>query len=350
MRRVGPAPKATLNAVGAPPVGAGRLAAVADAHDRRLVPVGLALSLLALAWSISSYAATSSYEMINSALFACWVTAWLAAITIGIRTLGVADVVRVWLVGYFLVPLAVWVIGQGTGWALGVDSGAQRAVLVPVLEETAKLAPVALFLRPLRRRWTWPGLSDLAILGFTSGAAFAFREDAIRVRLAADGFDDGPWSWLFPTSVHIEERLVLGHGLWTMTAAIGLGIAATYRRAWAWAIGVALLSVAVLDHAAANTRGDAADRWAAFLANGTLPAAVAFLALIGAVAHDGLVLRSVRRLDDRYRLEPLVGDDPLRRLRRRRLLNGGHLHSHRTRRLGRTLGDRSSLLVRLDRL
>ncbi len=334
-------------ATGAAPIrrGVGR---VLDAHERRLVPIGLVLSLPFLAWSIVGYAGTSSYEMTNSALFHGWVVVWLGLATIAVRSVGMADTVRVWLFGYFLVPLLVWLIGQGTGWVLGADSGPQRAVVVPLLEESAKLLPVLLFLGPLRRRWTWPGLSDLALLGFASGAAFAFREDAIRVRLAADGFDDGPWSWLFPTSVHIDERLILGHGLWTLLAAVGLGLAATYRRWWSWTVGGVIFLVPVVDHAAANTRGDAGERWASILAEGTLPAAIVVFVLVGALAHDGLALRAVRRTDDRYRLPPLLGGNVWRGLQRRRLLNGGHAHSRRTRRLGRSLGDRSSIVARLD--
>ena len=309
----------------------------------RLVGVGIGVAGLFV-----SLALLGGDGIADSVAFHAYVLAGIAIMTIALRSVGLIAAIRAALLSYFLVAAVVWYLGNGAE-RLFEDSALQRSYLVPVLEETAKLLPVALFLGPLRDRLTWPGLTDLALLGFASGAGFAIHEDALRERVAADGFTWDGWSIVFPTSVHIDDRLVVGHGAWTLLAAVGLGVAWTHRRTWAWALGGVAIGVAIVDHGAVNARGDAYDDLARLLGDGRLVAAAVAAAVIGAVIHDAVVLGRTRRLDDRYqlpRLRPAVD----RQLAFRRLLNGAHHDSARTVRLGRTLGDRRPIVARLDDL
>jgi RsiW-degrading membrane proteinase PrsW (M82 family) len=97
-----------------------------------------------------------------------------------------------------------------------------RQFVVPILEESLKLAPVVFILWRHRasRLWTM-GASDIMLMGAASGAGFGLVEEAyfhhhLGPTLALD--------W-FPLTRINGATLTVGHGSWTALAAATLGLA-----------------------------------------------------------------------------------------------------------------------------
>jgi RsiW-degrading membrane proteinase PrsW (M82 family) len=330
-----------------------------ESRRRAVALLGVVLGFAALVGTLTAVPGDVDVgALLTGLLFDGWLLLWLGAVTVGLRSLGLLDVARAWLLGWFVAYVVAYTLGTGAGWVFGADTGVQRVVIVPVVEELAKLLPVLAVVTWLRRRHVWPTLSDVLLVGLAAGAAFGAREDVIRDRVAASGFG-GVWGTLFPSTIHGEGVVVLTHPGWTAVAAVGVGLALLHRRPWAWLTGGALVALSVLDHAAQNARGDAGDRLVALLANGRIPAAALVLAILVAIVHDVVVLRATARADT------VTTGVPLSRVARlaataprlaadamtyRRLRVGGHLDSWRTRRHGRPLGDRSGLVGRLRAL
>jgi len=154
----------------------------------------------------------------------------------------------------------------------------------PLIEECAKLAPLLLLwllVRSPRRQW---GGTDLVLAGAALGAGFGLAEQLLRFATHAGQavhLDTGGWAFpAGPASVSVPGvARALGswlpagvatgglpdaagsldlHLMWSAVA--GLGLALALRRgadARLRLAGLALIALAVADHAAANTQGTA---------------------------------------------------------------------------------------------
>ena len=323
-----------------------------DRGNRGALALGVGLGVIAVAVSLIGRAGGNWAIIGDHLVFHGWVLLWIMVAGAFGRSFGVLEIARFWLFGYFLVAFVVLAIGEAGEAALGDDRELQVALVVPVLEETAKLLPLVVFFAVLRRRLTLPTLTDVVLGAFAIGAGFAFREDVVRERIAADGFDGSFWGVALPSALYEDPRLVVAHGGWTVVAAIGIGLVVLYRRWWSWAVAGVGWLLAVTDHAAVNSIGDLSDELDAITLDGDLLGGAFVLAVGGAIVHDAVVARRLARLDDRFagwdRNASHTVASLVHALARRRLLTGARLHAWRDLRRGRAR-DRTELLARLDR-
>ncbi len=180
-----------------------------------------------------------------------WTVALLMLATIRTRAMPARKLLRYWLMGTMLVTSIVhYLAGPLADLFAGSD---QTVMIVPWLEELAKVAPVAALLGT--RRWSPVrlGLSDLVVIGFVLGYGFRFTEDALWDRARGGGFS-GLWGWIVPDAVPVGGgHVVVGHATWTALAAVGLGlIVLHWRKPWLAAAGGVFFVVPILDHMRAN--------------------------------------------------------------------------------------------------
>lgn len=165
---------------------------------------------------------------------------------------------------------------------IGIDtsSGAGNWALVPVLEESLKLAPVAaVWWLHRRRTGLAPNPSDLLMLGCFAGAGFALAENALLVRdnagIARDmarqyGPHLGPF-YLVPGAWGAAGYV--GHAAATglVAASFGLGLALRrrLRDSW-WMVPAAGFGWIVLEHMLTNLYVGTGSSAALMLGNGRL--------------------------------------------------------------------------------
>lgn len=335
--------------------------AVHDPRYRWWQRAALAFSLLLVLVAVSRIPGMDWGQRLRHGWYHAWVAGWFLLVSYRVRTVGVREVVRFWLWGFFPVALVAYALSEPLEGLL--SGNVQTALWVPLVEELVKVAPlllVSLFLRPRHRHAT---LSDFWLLGFALGSGFGFHEDALYVRLASSGFADGLEGTLFPTFLR-GSQYVVTHGGWTALAGVGVGIALLHRRrVWALPVGATLVAVAVLDHAAVNWRGGGSELVRSLAADGQLAASLLLLTAMGAVAHDVAVLRWANERDAMFP-QPLARDDvqvllagtPAERLGRlawrqryRRFRNAVFVDLYRVRSRGATAGDRSEVQGHLRR-
>lgn len=326
--------------------------ALDDRSNDRALAFGVGLGIAFVLVSFVGRAGGNWENIADHLLFHGWVLLWLMAVGWTVRSLGPLELARFWLFGYFAVAFVVLAIGEATEAQLGEDRELQIALLVPVLEETAKLLPIVLYLVALRPSLTLPTLTDIVAGGFAVGAGFAFREDLVRERVAADGFDTSFWGVAFPTTLYEGPRFIVAHGGWTIVAAVGIGLIVIHRRWWAYLVALVGWLLAIADHAAVNALGDAQDELDALTLDGNLLAGALVVVVVGALIHDAVIMRRAARLDDRFDSWELHGEPTVASvraaLRRRRLLTGARMHAWRDQTRGR-VRDRTAMVSRLER-
>jgi len=185
-----------------------------------------------------------------------------------------------------------------------------RQFLVPFMEETLKLAPVAFILWRQRNAQLWTlGASDVLLMAAASGAGFGLVEDAY-IRMHNGGWQS-PVEWL-PLAHVYGDHLSVGHGTWTSIAGATLGLALLWRRGgraryvlaaggWFWAF---------LDHSANNysvaRSGPSVDLLQAINGHGYFSVAFFFAAVVVVVAADLYVVHGTLPLNlqsaSRFRL------------------------------------------------
>lgn len=297
-------------------------------------------------------------QLFGHARLHLWVTAWLLLATIASRTTSWREAVRFWVVGLFPVVLVVFLVTESTEAIIGLR-GFQTGFVVPLVEEVLKVVPLVLWVVVSMRRRVTPSISDLMVLGYAVGAGFAFHEDALWSRLAADGFGGAPWGLLFPTFLH-ESRFVVTHSGWTMLAGIGVGIWAVHRsHSWAWVLGTAFVALAVVDHAYANARGAMTAVLSILTFDGRLAGWLLLVGVPAVIAHDILILRwagarsnrfpAPRFVDDLQQAAQLRTPVDLQRLlarqRYRRARSAAFIDLYRVRSRGVSAGDRRGVIA-----
>lgn len=329
------------------------LAPMTDVEHREVALAGTGLGAV-IAGFVAHDLTGGDWNLIGTHLtFDLWLPVWLGLITIGLRGVGILRVARAWLLGFFGSTALAYGLYTAATWAFELSDDLRSAVVVPAIEEATKLLPLVLLLTVWRGRLRWPTATDVTLVGFAAGAAFGFREDLIRDRVAADGFVGG-WGALFPTTLTDDAgRVLLTHGGWTMVAGLGLWWAFTYRSVSAWLGGSLAVSLSVVDHGTANV----ASYWPPIiedtLRSQPVAPGVMVVAIAGALVHDTVVLAVTDRKDG---ITPSMPASVIARcavaregsadaaLRYRRRRNAAHVHSWRTIRQGRALGDRRAVI------
>lgn len=238
-----------------------------------------------------------------------WFVALVTTVTVGTRTL-------TWRAAWYGVSLGIGLAAPAmvaVGWMLaraGLDVSESEVgswLIVPVIEEAVKLAPVAVmaWLHTRRSRLTL-NPSDWLLAGCAVGAGFAMVENAELVRHNPAVLRDmaeqyGP-SWLVPGAWGAAG--FVGHAAATGAVAGGIGVWSALRRMTSsgavavWMPGAALCAPAVwitLEHVLANlyvnTGGDAA----LLLGNGRLTPWLLVLMVAGIIVLDAGRLTRVLR-------------------------------------------------------
>lgn len=272
--------------------------------------IRLLLSALPLAVSLVWLFADAPSAFLREA----WFVVLLTGATLLTRTI-------TWRGAVFALSLGIGVAAPlmvALGWLLaraGLDVSESELgswLVVPIIEEVVKLAPVILmaFLHRRRSRITF-NPSDWLLAGCAVGAGFAMVENAELVqhspgvlRNMAEQY--GP-SWLVPGAWGAAG--FVGHAAATGLAAAGIGAWAVLsrmtaaRRTPAWAPWLALVAPAAwvtLEHMLANYYVNTGSDWALSLGNGRLTPWLFLLVAAGLiavdVAHQRQVLRHSRTL------------------------------------------------------
>lgn len=340
------------------------LSAVRDPRYSALQRGLFALSLLLVLVAVVRLPGSVDWgQRLGHARYHLFVVGWFLLATYRLRTVGFREVVRLWVTGFFPVALVTFALAEPVERLIGTGNF-QTGLLVPVVEEVVKALPLLLWTtlaRPAQRHGT---LSDFWLLGFALGAGFSFHEDALYGRLVASGFDDGLYGTLFPIFL-TGSQFVITHAGWTALAGLGVGVFSLYRtRPWGMPVGLALLAVPIMDHAAVNWRGTGSELLRALVGDGRLGAVLLVVTAIGCVAHDAYTLRwadkrdrlfpSPRVRDDLTGFDSSVPETGIARLlwrqRYRRLRNAAFTDLYRVRSTGRSTGDRTTIRGQLEGL
>jgi RsiW-degrading membrane proteinase PrsW (M82 family) len=163
------------------------------------------------------------------------------------RTVSGRQLLSLCLIGGFMMGVALTVINA----VAPAPGTAARAFVVPVIEETCKVAPVLFLL------WRWRAsriftlaATDVLLMAAACGAGFGVVEDAyIRSRF---GWPDH-LAWL-PVTEITGGRIIAGHAIWTALAGLTIGLGLMLRRHTPLAVAVAASGffLSAFDHISNN--------------------------------------------------------------------------------------------------
>jgi RsiW-degrading membrane proteinase PrsW (M82 family) len=337
--------------------------ALVDPRLTRRHRIAAAVTALFVLWGVLGLGPGHWGDLFGHIRLHVFVVAWLLLVTLRTRTVGWREVARFWVIGLFPVVLVVYALTEPAETLFGAGTF-QTAFFVPLVEETVKALPLVVWVLVSMRKQVTPTVSDLMVLGFALGAGFAFHEDGLWQRLAADGFGAAPWGVLFPTFLY-KGQFVVTHSGWTMLVGMGVGVWAVHRdRVWSWAVPPVVLVLVVIDHGAANARSGIAEILPTLVLHGHLTAWLLLLGVLLVVGHDVLMLRWAHSRDRRF-AHPTVREDLavlgggirpesvgrlFARLRYRRARNAAFTDLYRARSRGRSAGDRRAVVAWLRQL
>jgi hypothetical protein len=255
-----------------------------------------------------------------------FVLALLLILTARSRTVSLPMLGIFWLIGVWAVYSLAYLLEEPMASRYG-SGGFDEFVPVwwaPFAEETAKLAPVAIFLglagRGGRRQ---PAMSDGLLLGFMVGAGVSFVEDAhVReIFVSGSGWTAAtPWTAIFPTISPIGGGVfALNHALWAALSGLTIGAALMLRHwRWMWPIALAGPLLAMSNHAMGNSltglaglfaRGNVSEPFATIrdvTDGGRLPILVLVAGGVAVAACEWLILRRVAKRDRMFPPLPLA--------------------------------------------
>jgi RsiW-degrading membrane proteinase PrsW (M82 family) len=257
-----------------------------------------------------------------------FVLAMLVATTFN-RTVSLGWVLMFFIYGSTAVAFVILVLSWPVNAVFGTDSLFAGAVVIPILEEALKVAPLVVFLLLKRWRFRWTaGALDLMVLGAAVGAGFAFFEDTL-LGFASGGFGRigaaeyimrsheatphlGPL-YLFPSmDIATADTAFIGHAAATALVGLALGLARMLGlrlRRGGWVLPAVVLLWVIMDHVMFNWvvheggRPGLAKFYYTLNAGGMLTSIVLYLALIGTVVYERVILQRNRERTRHYRLE-----------------------------------------------
>ena len=189
-----------------------------------------------------------------------WTIALLSVAAGAVRTFGWRVFAGMFLVGFLALSGLARFVGRPIIVSLGESSALAVGVCVPILEELAKLIPVAIILYvALRVRKSRPSALDLTLVGAWCGAGFAVYENATFGRGSFSLTTNSILSPLYPMAIHGSvfgwPLTQVGHNVHTALIALCIAFYFLYRnrepRAWLAPI-VGAVSV-LLEHCSQNT-------------------------------------------------------------------------------------------------
>ena len=259
--------------------------------------LGFLLALFSFALiAFPAFARGNGQQLITDLVAHSYVLIWMMLASTMVRTVGVRQVMTLFLSGFFL-STGVAILLTGPLLDLFGSNDLTVALWVPLIEELTKMIPLVLFLWAYhRRRGQAHGISDVVILGFAVGAGMAMHEDIFygRAIVSGDGsilgaFTD-PLGALLPTLYSGPGILTTGHSGWGAAIGLGLAVASIYfrKRILALCFAVAGLLIAVVDHASLNMRGVLEPLVVALSVNHALPIVLLILGFPLAIVYDVL--------------------------------------------------------------
>lgn len=169
-----------------------------------------------------------------------------------------------------------------------------RNIVIPLMEEVVKLAPVLFLLWRWRRSGTWAlGVTDVLLMAAAAGVGFGLVEEAY-VRHSRFGWP-GQIALLPVTEIVSGGKLIVGHAIWTSIAGatVGLGLLVRHRRTAAILIGVSGIAWTTIDHVRTNSAPVGRDSGSglsnvltAITANGWLSLWIFLALVVAAIAID----------------------------------------------------------------
>lgn len=262
-------------------------------------------------------------------LFPLYFMVAMLVVTTFNRTVSLGWVVMFFIYGTTAVAFASLVLSWPINAVFGADSAFAGNIVIPILEEVLKVAPLVLFLvwKGWRFRWT-VGASDLLILGAAVGAGFAFFEDTL-LGFASGGFGRmgaaeyimgsheatphlGP-IYLFPSmDIGTADTAFIGHAAATAFVGLALGLARMLGlrlRKGGWVLPAVVLLWVITDHAMFNhTAGTGrlsglAEFYYTLNASGKLSSIALYLVLIGSLVYERWILQRNRERTRHFRLD-----------------------------------------------
>jgi len=338
--------------------------AFGDPRLSRVNRIAFWFSIAMLGFSILRLAKGNWGNFTRNAAYHAFVILWMLVAAYGLRTVGIREIVRFWLVGFFPVALIAYVMTEPVEALIGVGN-LQTGVWVPLVEELVKIVPLVLWTTRAKPRHLHGSLTDFLILGFAVGAGFSFQEDALYERVVASGFTSGFFGKLFPMFLD-SGQFVITHAGWAAIGAVGVGILSLYRRRpWIRVAGAALILVPIVDHMAVNWRGTGSGFMLALTGHGYAAAWILLLVVVGVIVHDTWMLRAAASRDTWFPSPTVRGDyrsvsdgssvdARVRRLlgrqRYRRRRNAAYADLHAVRSRQEPAGDRSEVVAGLAAL
>lgn len=223
-----------------------------------------------------------------------YTSTWLVLVTIPVRAIGLRDLARAFLAGFFFTLAFSYSLAMPFKNLFG-NNEFTVAIVVPLMEELGKLLAIGLILWSVHRRYARSvGLSDMTLVGFAVGCGFFVHEDILFPRSLTSHLDGSvgaaflhPWGVLFPTHYAWSGLVTVAHPGWGLMIGFGVGLAVMLRaRPW-WGVGIvaACFATAVWSHGSWNASG-----LPLLLVNAThgVHAVLVLLMVIGAVLVDSL--------------------------------------------------------------
>jgi RsiW-degrading membrane proteinase PrsW (M82 family) len=215
----------------------------------------------------------------------------LVAICSATRTVTLRQLLSLLFLGGFMMGVALFVINTIA------PATTARAFIVPVIEESSKVAPVLFLLWRWRESRIWRlAASDVLLMAAASGAGFGVVEDAyIRHRFGWPAQLD----WL-PIAEITGGRLIAGHAIWTALAGVSIGLAILFCSRWRMAlpVGGSGFVLSLFDHISNNYGVGRGNSLATFLngigAHGYLVLYMFFSGVLVVLAADSYVVRVMR--------------------------------------------------------
>lgn len=181
------------------------LTAIVGPKQKLINRLGLVVALFAWLVYWPTLAAGNTFEMVQVGVWQTIAIALLILATREVRSMSLGASAVFWLAGFFVCSLGVWVADLGLERLPGLSDAGLNAVRSLV----AALVLVAVTLAgsgAARRRWEYPGLSDLLVAGYCVGAGYAAHVDGLWDRSDALGLLTGTeatWTALLVLAVGV---------------------------------------------------------------------------------------------------------------------------------------------------
>jgi RsiW-degrading membrane proteinase PrsW (M82 family) len=197
--------------------------------------VGLAISAVTLLATLPRITQAGGMAlMFKDTAAQLWTIALLSVAAGAVRTFGWRVFAGMFLVGFLALSGLARFVGRPIIERLGESSALAVGVCVPILEEVAKLIPVAVILyAALRAKQARPSALDLTLVGAWCGAGFAVYENLTFGRGSFSLTTNSVLSPLYPMAVHGSAfgwpLTQVGHTVHTALMALCIAFYFLYR-------------------------------------------------------------------------------------------------------------------------